>query len=325
MHMEALLLSRLLLSLLSRGGSHGRLSILIYHRVPVQPDPLFPDECNARLFDEQIQQLADCFNIIPLSDAVRALDGGRLPPRAACITFDDGYADNAEVALPILLRHGVPATFFVAAGVLDGGRMWNDTVIELVRLAPGELLDLNEIDMGRFEIGTIPQRRQAIEALIDKLKYLPMEARQAKVDEVCALIPVVPPDDLMMTSDQIRELHAAGMEIGGHTVNHPILARVEDSVAAAEIGNGKEMLEGVIHAPVRLFAYPNGKPQRDYLPQHPQIVKRFGFEAAVSTARGAATAGSDRYQLPRFTPWDRGEVRFSLRMAQNMLTTVETA
>jgi hypothetical protein len=194
-----------------------------------------------------------------------------------------------------------------------------------VRLAPGELLDLNEIGMGRFDIGTIPQRRQAIEALIDKLKYLPMEARQAKVDEVCALIPVVPPDDLMMTSDQIRELHAAGMEIGGHTVNHPILARVEDSVAAAEIGNGKEMLEGVIHAPVRLFAYPNGKPQRDYLPQHPQIVKRFGFEAAVSTARGAATAGSDRYQLPRFTPWDRGEVRFSLRMAQNMLTTVETA
>jgi peptidoglycan/xylan/chitin deacetylase (PgdA/CDA1 family) len=325
MHVEALLLSRLLLSLLSRGGSHGRLSILIYHRVPVQPDPLFPDECDARLFDEQIQQLADCFNIIPLSDAVRALDGGRLPPRAACITFDDGYADNAEVALPILLRHGVPATFFVAAGVLDGGRMWNDTVIELVRLAPGELLDLNEIGMGRFEIGTIPQRRQAIEALIDKLKYLPMEARQAKVDEVCALIPVVPPDDLMMTSEQIRELHAAGMEIGGHTVNHPILARVEDRVAAAEIGNGKEMLEGVIHAPVRLFAYPNGKPRRDYLPQHPQMVKRFGFEAAVSTAHGAAAADSDRYQLPRFTPWDRGEVRFSLRMAQNLLTAVETA
>jgi hypothetical protein len=76
---------------------------------------------------------------------------------------------------------------------------------------------------------------------------------------------------------------------------------------------------------VRLFAYPNGKPRRDYLPQHPQLVKRFGFEAAVSTAHGAAMAGSDRYQLPRFTPWDRGEVRFSLRMAQNFLTTVETA
>src|SRR3954453_19801590 len=116
MGVGGLLLSRLLLTLLSRGGSHGRLSILIYHRVPVQPDPLFPDECNARLFDEQIQQLADCFNIIPLSDAVRALDVGRLPPPAACITFDDGYPDNAEVALPILLRHGVPATFFVAAG-----------------------------------------------------------------------------------------------------------------------------------------------------------------------------------------------------------------
>ena len=322
--MEALLLRRLFLSLVSRGGPNGRLSILIYHRVPLQPDPLFPNECDAQRFDAQLGQLAACFNVIPLPDAVRALDRGKLPPRAACITFDDGYADNAEVALPILQRHGLSATFFVAAGFLDGGRMWNDTVIELVRLAPGELLDLSEIGMGRFEIGTIPQRRQAIISLIDQLKYLPMESRQAKVDEMCALIPAIPPDDLMMTSDQIRALHAAGMEIGGHTVNHPILARTDDSLARAEIANGKEMLEGIIRGPVRLFAYPNGKPQRDYLPQHREMVKRLGFDAAVSTAHGAAGTGSDGYQLPRFTPWDRGDLRFSLRLAQNMLTAVET-
>ena len=324
MHAEALLLSRLLLSLVSRGGPKGRLSILIYHRVPRQPDPLFPDECDAPRFDEHVQQLADCFNVIPLPDAVRALDRGKLPPRAACITFDDGYADNAEVALPILLKHRVSATFFVAAGFLDGGRMWNDTVIELVRRAPGDFLDLSEIDLGRFEIGSVSQRRQTIANLIDKLKYLPMESRQAKVDEMCALIPAIPPDDLMMTSDQIRALHAAGMEIGGHTVNHPILARTDDSLARAEIANGKEMLEGIIRGPVRLFAYPNGKPQRDYLPQHPEMVKRLGFDAAVSTAHGAAGIGSDAYQLPRFTPWDRGELRFSLRLAKNMLTAVET-
>jgi hypothetical protein len=54
------------------------------------------------------------------------------------------------------------------------------------------------------------------------------------------------------------------------------------------------------------------------------MVKDLGFDAAVSTAHGAAMTGVDLYQLPRFTPWDRGQVRFTLRMAQNMLKTVET-
>lgn len=316
--------SRALLSLFSPGGLHGRLSIFIYHRVPPQPDPLFPEEADAEVFDRQMEQLAGCFKIIPLLDAVRGLRQGKLPPRAACITFDDGYADNAEVALPILQKHGIPATFFVSSGFLDGGRMWNDTVIELIRRAPGDMLDLARMGLGQFEIGTIPQRRQAINKVLGELKYLHLDSRRLRVEEMCALIPVIPSSNLMMTSGQIRLLHSAGMEIGGHTVNHPILARLENDAACAEIANGKEVLEGIIQAPVRLFAYPNGKPARDYLPDHVGMVKKLGFDAAVSTAHGAARAGSNLYQLPRFTPWDRGQVRFMLRMAQNMLKTIET-
>ena len=319
-----LLPSRALLNLLSPGGLRSRLTILMYHRVPPRPDPLFPGERDAETFDHQMGQLADCFRIIPLLDAVKGLRQGQLPPRAACITFDDGYADNAEIALPILQKHGIPATFFVSTGFLDGGRMWNDTVIELIRHAPGDSLDLARIDLGQFEIGTIPQRRQAINSILDELKYLPLDSRRSRVEEMRALIPVIPSNNLMMTSDQIRLLHSAGMEIGGHTVNHPILARLENDAACAEIANGKEVLEGIIQAPVRLFAYPNGKPGRDYLSDHVSMVKKIGFDAAVSTAHGAAGASSDLYQLPRFTPWDRGQVRFTLRMAQNMLKTIET-
>lgn len=319
-----LLPSRTLLSLLSPGGLRSRLTILMYHRVPLQPDPLFPGERDAETFDHQMGQLADCFRIVPLLDAVKGLRQGKLPPRAACITFDDGYADNAEIALPILQKYGIPATFFVSTGFLDGGRMWNDTVIELIRCAPGDILDLARIDLGRFEIGTIPQRRQAINSILGELKYLSLDSRRSRVEEMCALIPVIPSNNLMMTSDQIRLLHSAGMEIGGHTVNHPILARLENDAACAEIANGKEVLEGIIQAPVRLFAYPNGKPGRDYLSDHVSMVKKIGFDAAVSTAHGAAGASSDLYQLPRFTPWDRGQVRFTLRMAQNMLKTIET-
>ncbi|MDQ3185098.1 MAG: polysaccharide deacetylase family protein [Pseudomonadota bacterium] len=316
--------SRALLNLFSPGGLRSRLAILIYHRVLPQPDPLFPGESDAVTFDHQMRQLAACFKIIPLHEAVRSLRRGKLPPRAACVTFDDGYADNAEIALPILQKHGIPATFFVATGFLNGGRMWNDTVIELIRRAPGDILDLGRMGLGQFEIGTITQRRQAVHDVLGKLKYSPLETRRSQVEAMCALIPVIPSNNLMMTSEQIRLLHNAGMEIGGHTANHPILARMENDAAHAEIANGKETLESIIRAPVRLFAYPNGKPGSDYLADHVRMVRDLGFDAAVSTAHGAARAGCDLYQLPRFTPWDWGQVRFTLRMAQNMLRAVET-
>jgi peptidoglycan/xylan/chitin deacetylase (PgdA/CDA1 family) len=314
---------RMTMQLLSPGGWHPRLSILIYHRVLPQPDPLFPSEVDAKIFDEQMAQVAACFRVMPLRDAAQGLRRGNLPARAACITFDDGYADNAEIALPILKKHGISATFFVATGFLDGGRMWNDTVIELIRRAPGHILDLSTMGLGRFEIATVPQRQQTISSVLYQLKYLPLEVRQSRVEEMCSLLPVVPPNDLMMTSDQVRTLHNAGMEIGGHTVSHPILARMEAAAARVEIANGKETLEGITRAPVRLFAYPNGKPDQDYLSEHVAMVRELGFDAAVSTAWGAARGNSDLYQLPRFTPWDRGQLRFTLRMAQNLMRKPE--
>jgi peptidoglycan/xylan/chitin deacetylase (PgdA/CDA1 family) len=316
--------SRMFLNLFSPGGRDGRLSIFAYHRVLPHADTLFPDEGDAESFDRHIEQLAGCFNVIPLFDAIKGLDRGTLPARAACITFDDGYADNAEIALPILQKHGVHATFFVASGFLDGGRMWNDTVIELVRRAPGVMLDLSAVDLGRFEIGSVVQRRQVIDRLLGELKYMPMKSRQARVEAMCALAPVVLPGNLMMTSEQVRALHRAGMEIGGHTASHPILAGMENDAARAEIAQGKEMLEEIVRTPVRLFAYPNGKPGQDYLSGHVRMLKDLGFDAAVSTAHGAARRGSDLYQLPRFTPWGRGLARFTLQMAQNMLLTPET-
>jgi peptidoglycan/xylan/chitin deacetylase (PgdA/CDA1 family) len=294
-----------------------RLSILIYHRVLPQPDPLFPGELDAERFDQHLRFLKQSFTVISLGEAVHGLRHGSLPPRAACITFDDGYADNAEIALPILQRHGLAATFFVATGFLNGGRMWNDTVIELVRNAPGDI-DLSPLGLGQFSLAGMASRRGAIDALLDALKYLPLEARQEQVDAMCALLGANPRNDLMMTSEQLRQLHRAGMEIGGHTVNHPIVARLDRAAARAEIADGKAALEQIVGDRVKLFAYPNGKPGQDYLAEHVAIVKDLGFEAAVCTAWGAAARGSDLFQLPRFTPWDRGELRFTLRMMRNL-------
>ena len=298
------------------GDGANRLSILIFHRVLAVPDPMFPEEMHAQRFDAQLAQLKHCFNFISLTDGVRGLRSGKLPARAACITFDDGYADNAEVALPILQKHGLPATVFVASGFLDGGRMWNDTIIELVRLAPGAI-DLTPLGFGRFALRDMAERRASVGSLLNALKYLPLEARMEAVEAVRGLVPVALPDNLMMTTEQVRQLHLAGVEIGGHTINHPILARMDEAGARHEIGGGKAALETIIGAPVRLFAYPNGKPGQDYLGAHARLVREAGFEAAVSTSWGAARPGSDLYQLPRFTPWDRNALRFMLRMVQN--------
>jgi peptidoglycan/xylan/chitin deacetylase (PgdA/CDA1 family) len=305
-------------SLLSPSGSRGRLFILIYHRVLGRPDSLLPTETDAAVFETHICALASHFNLLPLAEAVKLMAAGALPARAACITFDDGYADNVDVALPILTRYGAPATFFIATAFLDGGRMWNDTVIEAVRRAKDEL-DLTELGLGRFELGSTEQRRSAIDSLLPALKYLPQSEREQKVARISQIVGAELPDNLMMRSEHVRYLHQRGMEIGAHTASHPILARLDDAAARIEIVSGRERLEQLVGAPVRLFAYPNGKPGQDYLGKHVSMVKELGFTAAVSTSWGVAGPGSDLFQLPRFTPWDKTPLRFVLRLFQNRM------
>jgi peptidoglycan/xylan/chitin deacetylase (PgdA/CDA1 family) len=314
---SSFLLGKAVMRVLSPGGRNG-LSILIYHRVLPEPDPLFPGEVDRIEFDRQLRLLKSMFNVIPLIEGVRRLRAGTLPPRAACITFDDGYADNAEIALPLLQRHGVHATFFVATGFLDGGRMWNDTVIETVRRAPGGQIDARPLGLGVHPARSVAERQGAIGALIGQLKYLDLDQRLEQVSRLAELVGSPLPDDLMMRSEQVRQLHQAGMEIGGHTVRHPILATLAPEAARAEIANGKRALEELIGDQVRLFAYPNGKPGTDYRAEHVEMVRELGFEGAVSTAWGAGRGSPDLFQLPRFSPWDRDRLRFTLRMARNL-------
>lgn len=292
-------------SLLSPAGRRARLTILIYHRVLERPDPLLPNELDAEGFGRRMAFLAGNFKVLPLLEAVSRLKKGSLPARALCITFDDGYANNAEVALPILQRFGLTATFFVATGYLEGGMMWNDKVIEVVRQAPGSHLDLTFLGLDTYPVGTVEQRRSTIFSLISALKYRAPEEREAWVGRIIQTTGAEIPTGMMMRAEQARALYRAGMEIGGHTVSHPILARLPFERARAEIAEGKAHLESIIGDRVRVFAYPNGRPGVDYSAEHVAAVKEAGFEAAVSTAMGSASLDSDIYQLPRFSPWSR--------------------
>lgn len=316
---------RSLLRLLSPTGRRAKLTTVIFHRVRPERDPLFPNEMYARAFRDRLCWITEWFNVLPLEEAVGALARGTLPERALAITFDDGYADNFEVALPILRERGLPATFFVASGFLDGGRMWNDTVIEGIRRIRGPTLDLSVLGLGVHAIESNEERRQSINIILGKLKYLDSDRRRERAGVIASLAGDGLPDDLMMTSDQVRRLAAAGMTIGGHTATHPILARVDEQSARHDIGDGRDALEAIIHQPIRLFAYPNGNPVEDYAAQHVAIVRDLGFSAAVSTSPGAARMGDSRFELPRFTPWDASPGRWGLRLARNMVTKPRSA
>ena len=123
---------------------------------------------------------------------------------------------------------------------------------------------------------------------------------------------------LMMQPEQVRQLRALGMDIGAHTVTHPILSRLEPNAAFEEMARSKDELESLLSEPIELFAYPNGVPHRDYSAEHVAMARDCGFKAAVSTSWGAASARSDRFQLPRFTPWDRTRIRYGARLLGNL-------
>ena len=301
-----------------------RLSILIFHRVLPTHDPLMPGEPDAAAFTARMKWLAKAFRVIPLVEAARRLSDGSLPPNAACITFDDGYADNLLIAAPILAKLRLNATFFVATGFLDGGRMFNDTVIESVRACRDGVLDLSAIDCGTWSCANDAARLATIGGLLDRVKYLPQVERQAKVDAMATAVGLPSRSDLMMTRQQVRDLKRHGMSIGAHTVTHPILTSLTHDVARDEIANGRRDLEETLGERVKLFAYPNGKPVRDYDASHATLVREMGFDAAVSTSWGVASRETNLFQLPRFTPWDSNVNRFGLRLARNLMRRGET-
>ena len=302
------------LALLTAALVQRRLSIVYFHRVPAAPDALLPSEADATRFRARMRWLRDSFAVLPLAEAVARLYAGTLPPRALAITFDDGYRDNATVALPILAELGVPATFFVTTRYLDGGMMWNDRVIEALRVWPAEDIDLSPYGLGLHPRGASPIA--TLDGLLEKLKYLPHARREEIASDLLARSGA-PAERLMMDADDIRRVHAAGMEIGGHTVSHPILCSLPLAEARREIADNKARLEDIIGAPVRSFAYPNGRPRQDFGAEHCVLLRECGYDFALTTSAGTAGRHTPRYQIPRFSPWDHGHAKYLGRLVLN--------
>lgn len=293
----------------------GFLTILMYHRVLPERDPLQPGEFCAADFEAQIAVISRLFRVLPLDEAVERLYARTLPSRALAITFDDGYWDNHAVALPVLERHGCPATFFIATGYLDGGCMWNDTVREAVRSCAARTLDLRDLGLPALPLGSDAERLHAIETIIGALKYREPAARQAAVESIAARTGWRPDSPLMMNRAQVLDLLRRGMRIGPHTVTHPILAATQPDAARREIEDSCAEIRRLCPQRPLFFAYPNGFPGRDFRSEHVDMARAAGLAGAVTTAFGVCRPSADRFMLPRFSPWPMPAWRFAATLA----------
>jgi peptidoglycan/xylan/chitin deacetylase (PgdA/CDA1 family) len=191
--------------------------------------------------------------------------------------------------------------------------MFNDVVIEAMRAAPVDF-DLRDLGFGSYRLEDGAARMRAANEVLKKVKYFEPAERQRTVRAILERSGTRLPTHLMMTDEQVRTLARAGVEIGAHTMNHPILASVDDAIARQEILDSKQRLEEITGAPVRSFAYPNGKPEQDYKRVHVTMARDAGFELALSTSWGAASASSDLFQIPRVAPWDITARRYAARL-----------
>lgn len=299
--------------------SSGKLTTLLFHKVPQQRHPLTPLEPAIADFSSVLEATMRRFRILPLDEAVIAMRAGNLPANAACITFDDGYPEWRTGVLPVLERLGVHATFFITTGQYSGLPMWNERILHAVSSAPEGAEPLCWDGLPAVGFGAPNERLQSIQTLDAFLKYREPAEKERLLAELERHAGVERQQVATMSVDDLRHLHAKGFGVGGHSVTHPILSRCTPQQAYEEIAGARETLESFIRGKVSGFAYPNGTPGKDFGPEHIEMVRRAGYQFAVTTQRGFASADTPQMQIPRFTPWGPTANRMNLQFLRNLL------
>lgn len=310
-----------ILSILTRLISANRFLILNYHRVLDDKEIYFNSDIDEQTFSWQMALISKYMVPVSLEKALTLSKTRQLPAGAVVVTFDDGYKDNIEKALPILKKYRIPATFYIATAFLNDGIMWNDIIIESIKNTDKKDIDLSFLNLGCLSLENKEQKIQAIEKSIKKIKYNVIKKRIDLAMQINKQCDVVLPENLMMSDNDIVQLaKEPDMEIGGHTHNHPILACETDEIVLSDIERGKNYLEHLLNCKIRSFAYPNGKKEEDYQERNIESLRKAGFNSAVTTNWGLNNKASDPLELKRFTPWDRTPLKFLIRIFKLYLT-----
>jgi peptidoglycan/xylan/chitin deacetylase (PgdA/CDA1 family) len=306
--------------------------ILMYHRVTELANDPYLLAVTPRRFADHLKAIRAHGVPMRLEELVGSLRNGKVPARAVVVTFDDGYADNLHCAKPLLARYEVPATVFVTAGQVGCGReFWWDELDRLL-LQPGTLppvlqLGLNgtvrEWRLGEASTYTDQEylrhrhwhvecrddpgpRQRIFRALFDLLYLLPSTQRWAILNELTAWADArhaARPTHRTLTAEEAVRLADGGLvEIGAHTMTHPVLAALSAAEQREEIQRSKARLEAVLEHEVVSFAYPHGSST----PEAAASVGEAGFVCACSSQPDAVFRGAQRFHLPRLgvRDWD---------------------
>jgi peptidoglycan/xylan/chitin deacetylase (PgdA/CDA1 family) len=280
--------------------------VLNYHRVgnrAGQPWDRTLWNADADFFAGQLKTIARHADVVTPEQVV-ALARENRRGRHVLLTFDDGYRDNYDIAFPLLRENGLTATFFPVAGFLDeGGAPWWDELAWMVRHATRETIELGDDRLpGTLPLG--PDQDETIAALVALYKTLAGDQTDLFIEEVAEKTGagrccVADSAELWMSWDMVRELRAGGMSVGGHTMSHPILARLPIDSQEREIAGCADRLEQELGSPMRWFAYPVGA--RDtFTVDTQQLVREAGVELAFSFFGGFASfARWDSLNVPR--------------------------
>jgi peptidoglycan/xylan/chitin deacetylase (PgdA/CDA1 family) len=309
-----------------------RTIILLYHRVAELPSDPQLLSVTPQHFADQLEILRKQYRPISLQKTDKPLR------RSVVVTFDDGYADNLWNAKPLLERYDVPAAVFVTTGYVGQDReFWWDQLETLLleRKRLPEMLQLN-INGGirQWELGTSanydedaynhyrswnvsekndPSPRQFVYRSLHQLLRPMPEREQRKVlnqlRDLASAPSSSPSTSRPLSSAEVIELDKGGLvEVGSHTVTHPVLSSLSSETQSSEIEHSKTDLEEMLGRPVTSFAYPYGT-RSDYSQETVAAIRRAGYHRACSNFAGFVGPDTDRFQLPRFVvrDWDGDE------------------
>jgi peptidoglycan/xylan/chitin deacetylase (PgdA/CDA1 family) len=298
-------------------------AILAYHSIaenPQQTDHILGVSRGRDEFERHMKTLAQKFHPVTIEAVANFAQGkGKLPPRAVAVTFDDGFADNYEVALPILQRYGIPASFYIMVEAVEHGTLpWYCRLRYAFNVA--KVSAWQDPNSGRtYRLDVLDERKAAQSLSWDTGARLTGAAQQAYVgqcEQDLEVEPVKAPHGFMMTWDQVRGLRKAGHIVGGHTLWHPNVAQVTPPEARSEIMECKKRLEEKMGEPVVHFSYPHPALNPHWSNHTLELTKEAGFKSAALTTYGPVRKGDDSHALKRlYTPADIDQFTLNLQTA----------
>lgn len=278
----------------------GRWTILTYHRVLDEAGCAnypFPSlAMPVAIFEQQLAWLAQHALVLPVGEALAAAARTDARPMIS-ISFDDGYADNAELAAPLLGRYGLRATFFVTTGFVGkDDRMWYDRAVVRIASAPSEALHA-AARRHRLAAPVGAEHGGTAAAWVEALKTLPAPGR----DAFLAALSELPAEHAQldrfraMRPEQVAALSRGGHEIASHSVTHEILTLAGDHQLADELAGSRRTLREWTGAEIAGFCYPNGSHDARVV----AAVGAAGYRYACTTEPPRPGAAADPLRLPR--------------------------